>query len=64
MSDFAARAFVLALAMAATAVIGYFGVAGGERDDPPPGGRWRRFAERMRSLGEVYSGRGGNARRR
>jgi hypothetical protein len=58
-SDLVAKGFVLALALAATIVIGAFGLAGGEDDEPvAPGGRWRRFVERMKVLAEVYVRRG------
>jgi hypothetical protein len=59
-SDFAAKAFVLALAVAAAAIIGFAGVLGDEAE--ARGGRWRRFAERLRTLGSAYSGLGGERR--
>jgi len=59
-SDLAAKAFVLALAVAGTVLIGVFGLIGGEADEPtPPGGRRRRFVERMKALGQAYTGRDG-----
>ena len=57
MRDLGAKAFVLALAVVATAVISLFGSAGDPDEPAPPGGRWRRLVERMKALGEVYSGR-------
>jgi hypothetical protein len=57
-NDVAAKAFVLALAIMATALIGLSGIVA-EGEPPPPGGRFRRFVQRMKALGEVYSGRSG-----
>lgn len=54
MSDLGAKAFVLALAVAATVVIGVFGLIGREPDEPPPGGRLRRFVARMKAAGRIY----------
>ena len=64
MSELAAKAFVLALAVAATALIGFAGLAGGGDEPADRKGRGRRFAERMKALGEVYSGRSGRGGRR
>ena len=63
MNEFAAKAFVLALAIAATALIGFAGLAGGEGEPATRTARYRRFVERMRALGEVYSGRSGRRSR-
>jgi hypothetical protein len=52
----AAIGFVLELAVAATAIIGHAGVAGEDGESPaPPGGRFRRFVERRKALGETYT---------
>ncbi len=65
MSELAAKGFVLVLAVAATALIGFAGLAGGEEPAPAErGGRARRFVERMKALGDVYAGRSGRGGRR
>jgi hypothetical protein len=63
-SELAAKAFVLALAVAATALIGFAGLAGGGDEPGARGRRGRRFVARMKALGDFYAGRSEHGGRR